>query len=345
MMAETSGRAVMLSDLVKKVLYRSGLLGLYHRVRNRRTLTVIMFHRVLEPGDPRWASCDPDYTLEASLLERCLAFFTRHYSVVSVDDVIAARRGRSRLPARALLITFDDGWSDNVDFALPRLQHARLPGLLFVVADVVGRRLAFFQERIVGAWRLGRIKAAELVAGLPGGPALAANGIGDLRRAIAALEKLDDTERERVLAPFDAALDDGLRHMATADELKALERGGIAIGLHGKTHTPMTRARDLDAELGGARLEVAAHLDHGRPPLTMSFPHGRYDTAIAERAHASGYELVFTSEPVLNAIDPAPHWLLGRVGFEQSGIVDRGGNFRAEKLALLLFRKPIAAGT
>lgn len=330
----------MLSDLVKKVLYGSGLLGLYHRLRNRRTLTVIMFHRVLEPGDPRWASCDPDYTLEASLLDRCLAFFRRHYRIVSADALIAARNGGARLPDRALLITFDDGWSDNVDHALPRLQRAAMPALLFVVADVVGRRLAFFQERLIGGWRLGRLKLAELAAALPQ-PEPAADGIGGLRRTITRLETLDDETRERTLAPFAAAMDDGLRHMATAEELKALERGGIAIGVHGKTHTPMTRAHDLDAELGGARAQVATHLEGGRAPTTMSFPHGRYDAAIAARAHAAGYELVFTSDPVINPVDPQPGWLLGRLGFEQSGIVDARGDFRSDKLALLLFRKPL----
>jgi peptidoglycan/xylan/chitin deacetylase (PgdA/CDA1 family) len=328
----------MLSDLVKKGLYGSGLLGLVHRVRNRRTLTVIMFHRVLERSDPRWASCDPDYTLDADLFARCLAFFKRHYRIVSTADVLAARRNGTSLPSRALLVTFDDGWSDNVDFALPHLQRANVPGLLFVVADVVGRRLAFFQERIVGAWRLGKVKAQELVAALPGATPVAANGVGDLRRVIATLEGLDDAERECVLAPFDARLDDGLRHMATAEELRALEQGGIAIGLHGKTHTPMTRASDLDAELGGARAAVAGHLAGGQPPVTMSFPHGRYDAAIAARARAAGYELVFTSDPVLNPIDPRPGGLLGRVGFEQSGIVDRSGAFRPDRLALLLFR-------
>src|SRR5690606_15174773 len=113
MMTEVSGMSAMAADLVKRALYRSGLLGLYHRLRNRRALTVIMFHRVLTQQDPRWASCDPDYTLEAGLLERCLEFFRRHYNVVSSDDVLAARRDGTPLPDRALLITFDDGWADN----------------------------------------------------------------------------------------------------------------------------------------------------------------------------------------------------------------------------------------
>jgi hypothetical protein len=103
--------------------------------------------------------------------------------VVSAADVLAARKGEASLPPRALLITFDDGWKDNADFALPRLRKARLPALLFVVADVIGRRLPFFQEQLMAGWRLGRIDAERLLQvdwaegrGRGGCPAVPAQG-------------------------------------------------------------------------------------------------------------------------------------------------------------------------
>lgn len=82
----------MLKDLSKKLLYVSGLLGLYHRVRNADSLTVVMFHRTLSPDDPRWRTCDPDYTLATRWLADSLAFFRRHYHVVSLEQVLASRR-------------------------------------------------------------------------------------------------------------------------------------------------------------------------------------------------------------------------------------------------------------
>ena len=334
----------MAVDLVKRALYRSGLLGLYHRLRNRRALTVIMFHRVLTDQDPRWATCDPDYTLEAGLLERCLAFFRRHYNVVSTDQVLAARRDGTPLPDRALLITFDDGWADNHAHALPRLRAAGMPGLLFTVADVVDRNEPFFQERLVAAFRRNTLRVPALVqalsrAGHPLEPA-PADTIDGLRKVIAALEALGTAERNALLAPFAAAMDDGVRQMVTRDELRALATGGIEIGVHGKTHTPMTRADDLDAELATARQLVGQHLDGGAPPPTMSYPHGRYDAKVLERTRAAGYELAFTSDPVMNPMDDRPGWLLGRLGFEQAGIVDRKGRFRPDWLGLFLFRAP-----
>lgn len=335
----------------KRALYWSGALDAYHRARNRDRLTVIMFHRVLAPSDPRWHTADPEYSLRDDLFAACLGFFKRHYHVVALDDVLAARAGGPPLPDRPLLITFDDGWSDNEEFALAHLRRAGLPSVLFVVADVVGRAEPFYQERLVGAWRSGRLdaaRAAQLWRDAGGDPArtpaLARAGKDDLeplRVVIAQVERLDARRRGELMTALAPVLDDGVRYMVTADQLRNLAGHFVAIGAHGKTHTPMTRAADLDAELSGARTLIAERLG-GRPapPATMSFPHGLHDDAIVARAHAAGYQLCFTSVPELPPARGSGPGVLGRVGFTGETITDARGRFAPELLALHLFRKP-----
>ena len=133
--------------------------------------------------------------------------------------------------------------------------------------------------------------------------------------------------------------------MITTQELRTLDEAGVAIGLHGKTHIPMTRASDLDAELAGARNEMSARMPYRTPPQTMSFPHGRYDAPIAAQARQAGYELVFTSVPTINPVRASVDWLLGRLGFETDAVADAQGRFRPEWLALYLFRRPHRAPT
>ena len=114
--------------LLKRVAYVSGALGWYHKARNRNTLTVVMFHRVLAAGDERWAHADPRYSMTDDQLEQCLQFFGKHYSLVDLAaiEAAAARRGKAleALPARALLVTFDDGWADTEEYALPVLRRS-----------------------------------------------------------------------------------------------------------------------------------------------------------------------------------------------------------------------------
>jgi peptidoglycan/xylan/chitin deacetylase (PgdA/CDA1 family) len=335
-----------LSNLVFTSLYASGALGLYHRLRNADSLTVVMFHRTLRPGDPRWATCDPDYTLDESLFAASLDFFARHYHVVSLAQVLHARRDGTRLPPRALLISFDDGWLDNVEYALPALQRSGLPAVMFVAADAVGARQPFWQERAIAAWRAGRL-AVDALAGTVaahGGERPARDGIGGLRDLIAQIERMPSATRQAVVAAHAATLDDGLQHMVDVADLHRLRAGGVELGLHGKSHVAMKRADDLDNELGGARAAMATMLDlpeglSATPCATMSFPHGSFDDAIAARAREAGYELLFTSVPVLNRVGTQPSWLLGRTGYETDTVAGPDGRFRPERLAWYLFRR------
>ena len=342
------------SPAFKRALYYSGALEAYHRRRNRDRLTVIMFHRVLAPSDPRWPTADPEYSLRDDLFAACLQFFKRHYHVVALEDVLAARAGGPALPARPLLITFDDGWADNEEHALAHLRRAGLPSVLFVVADAIGRKEPFFQERLIGAWKAGRLDAAraEQLWRDAGGdpvrtPALARAGrdhLEPLRVVIERLEQLPDERRRALLAELAPVLEDGVRYMVTADQLRNLAGHFVAIGAHGKTHTPLTRAGDLDAELSGARTLIAARLGSARAtPVSMSCPHGAHDAAIVARAHRTGYQLVFTSVPELPDARGTGPGVLGRVGFTGETITDEHGRFAPELLALHLFRKPHAA--
>jgi peptidoglycan/xylan/chitin deacetylase (PgdA/CDA1 family) len=340
----------MLRGFARKFLFRSlyasGALGLYHRLRNADSLTVVMFHRTLRPGDPRWATCDPDYTLDESLFVESLAFFARHYHVVSLDQVLRARRDGMQLPPRALLISFDDGWLDNVDYALPALQRSGLPAVMFVAADAVGAGQPFWQERAIAAWRAGRLTVDALAGTVVahGGERPARDGIGGLRELIAQIERMPTATRQAVVAAHAAVLDDGLQHMVDVADLHRLRAGGVELGLHGKSHVAMKRADDLDNELGGARAAMATMLDlpeglSATPCATMSFPHGSFDDAIAARARESGYELLFTSVPVLNRVGAQPSWLLGRTGYETDTAAGPDGRFRPERLAWYLFRR------
>jgi len=59
-------------EAARRLIYRMGVLSLYHRVRNRRTLTVVAFHRILRRGDPRWETALPPWTLFEDTFDDCL---------------------------------------------------------------------------------------------------------------------------------------------------------------------------------------------------------------------------------------------------------------------------------
>ncbi len=334
----------MIATLVKKFAYHSGLLGMIHRVRNRRSLTVIMFHRVLSDRDPRWNTCDPDYTISDQLYAQSLDFFQRHYNVVSLAQVLAAKIKTAPLPDNALLITFDDGWQDTFQYALPALRARSLPAVLFVAADAIGKQSAFFQEQLIAAFRAGalssqdseKLRDALSLAATPDMP----GGLTAIRSIISSLEKLAPEARENLLAPLHLSSSERSRAMVSGAELAQLQQAAVAIGLHGKTHTPMTQAEDLTAELQEALAIVRSNPGIDADEVnTLSFPHGKWSPDIVRRARLCGYQLQFTSVPGINRVQSGMSDILCRLGFEAGTVSEVGGKFRPDLLALYLFRR------
>lgn len=59
--------------------------------------------------------------------------------VVPLDELVALVHARRPLPARAVVITLDDGFRDGIEHALPLLREARAPATIFVATDYLGR--------------------------------------------------------------------------------------------------------------------------------------------------------------------------------------------------------------
>jgi peptidoglycan/xylan/chitin deacetylase (PgdA/CDA1 family) len=332
--------------LARTLAYRSGLLGLYHRTRNRRQLTVVMFHRVLEAGDPRRAGADPEWTMDAATFRACLRFFRRHYHVLTPAQALAALRGEAALPPASLLITFDDGWRDTADCAQPILDACGMQALVFVAGCAIGSREPFWEERVYSllateADGMDRLAAAAERHGvalmLP-----RQAGEEQIRAAIAALGRLEEPARAACLAEL-GPQGGALPAMLDATQLQALLAAGHVVGGHGMTHRPLTRVADLAGELRAAQDTVAAHV--GAPVATMSLPHGAWTDTVLAQCRAAGYRHLFVSNAHLNtlAAGRAATRPLGRIHISERALRDGAGRIDPALLASWLFLRPVEA--
>jgi peptidoglycan/xylan/chitin deacetylase (PgdA/CDA1 family) len=342
---------MMLRALAKKIAYSTGALGMQHAWLNRDALTVAMFHRVLRPNSPEWSVADPTYRISDAVFADCLAFFKRHYHPVGVEQVASALAGDARLPDHALLVTFDDGWADNIEVGLPLLRKAGMPAVVFVVPEAIEEPAAtpWWHETIFRARRNGRLSDRELVAlwsrcgwDMP----LDSSGIELVFAFIRRLQPLPGVERDAILAQIELPGGMRIRQMMTREQVRDLASAGIAIGVHGYTHVPLTFVERPQAELENAMRYVESLFGTEYVPArTLSFPHGRYNDAIVEMARESGFRVQCSSDPNLNRMRagrPVSD-LLGRISIVADAITDKRGRFHPELLATWLFRRPIAA--
>jgi peptidoglycan/xylan/chitin deacetylase (PgdA/CDA1 family) len=110
-----------------------------------RRLRVLMYHKVNDlPGNP--------LSVPVALFDEQMAQLRElGYTVVSLEDVLAHYGGGHELPRRSVLITFDDGYRDNLEHAAPVLERHGYPAVLFVPIAYLDDRLPLPHEERLAA--------------------------------------------------------------------------------------------------------------------------------------------------------------------------------------------------
>jgi peptidoglycan/xylan/chitin deacetylase (PgdA/CDA1 family) len=113
-----------LKNLLGRLMFASGLNALLLGGVG----VVVAFHRVHEDRDVYGLSID-----RRTFQDYC-EFFQRHFKVIPLGEFVAKLERGAPLN-RHLAITFDDGYRDNFDNAVPVLEKLALPATFFVVTQ------------------------------------------------------------------------------------------------------------------------------------------------------------------------------------------------------------------
>ena len=331
-----------IKSIIRRGLYHSGILGAIHRVRNRRALTTLMFHRVLPVGGAGYACAEREFTFTVEGFGRCLDFVKRHYNVVRLQDVRDAITRDKLLPPNPALITIDDGWRDSMLYAAPELKRRGLSAVLFLSTEVLTSPYdRWWQDALVRVLADGDA-SVELAEALGLGMSDQTQQFPrDNMRIAAALAALPEPQRFKLLATaLPGVLNEKCdRQMLVEADIDNLDRAYIELAAHGHTHAPLTELSFPVDDLQQSFNIISAI---GTCPAAMSFPHGRYDTTLLEAARKVGFQLAFTSVAALSPLRGGRNGLrgIGRIHIpENRWTVDRGRVSFPHLATFLFFRR------
>jgi peptidoglycan/xylan/chitin deacetylase (PgdA/CDA1 family) len=265
--------------------------------RSDRAVPVLTYHRIDReehtPGlDPRLISATPEE------FERQMAYVAAYRQALTLDELLAVRRGERPLPPRPVVVTFDDAYRDFAEHAWPVLRRHGVPATLFVPTSYPGEPArAFWWDRVHAALTLtSRRSPVDTPAGrLPlATPEERASGLRALHEwieaaphahALAAVDRLaDDLD---VPPPHGTVL--GWR------ELKTLADEGLALAPHTRTHPLLHRIplEEAKAEVTGSRDDLRRELGAAHP--AFAFPGGGRTPELVAWLPQAGFELAFTT--------------------------------------------------
>lgn len=296
--------------LIAYALYYSGVLWLLAAIRFRGRAIVLTYHRVL-PEDADTFSAD-GVIVRPETFARQMAFLRRHFRLLSVEDLERRLAERKPLPSRSCLVTFDDGWADNHQYALPILRQHNVPAVIFVAADFIGSEDCFWQERITRLLYTAAVADGEARAVAEGelGRDIRDEPRAEQRRIVReavdrlkrrSLEQVQELERAlasklgpRSNAARGASGED--RFMDWRQVAELIQDSAVAVGAHGCSHAPLTSmdVARASAELNESRARVGAVV--GRPILSVAYPNGDFNESVVALSRAAGFKLGFTTD-------------------------------------------------
>lgn len=134
----------MLSEIYRKVLVAIGV-ARFLRWRNRNKLLIVYLHSVINEDEPMWEPLRAH--MPVRIFRQQLEIISRYYEWISLDTAIDMLAGRRPMRRNCIVMTFDDGYRNNMTDALPALEkHGAVPAF-YIASGMLNNSRPYWFER------------------------------------------------------------------------------------------------------------------------------------------------------------------------------------------------------
>jgi peptidoglycan/xylan/chitin deacetylase (PgdA/CDA1 family) len=287
----------MIKSLVKKAL----LSGPHRAIQAVRPPQIIalQYHSIQENPEEFRNTIGIAITHSRKLFRKQMEWLAAHFVPISIDDLPSILKGNKPLKRRGVLVTFDDGFRDNLEIAAEILEQFGIRGVFYVTAGVIeGPPLWFCQLR-------------KLMSG---------RSNDEFRKYSSRMASARPVERERTLQEICDLQGVELPKpdlMMSWEQVRALHRRGHVVGSHTVTHPNLAHVtpEEADSEIRESRArlehELEAEVRHFSYPHPILFP--CFNDATTEMCRRAGYATAVTTSAGTIKSDSNP-FALKRVG-------------------------------
>jgi peptidoglycan/xylan/chitin deacetylase (PgdA/CDA1 family) len=267
-----------------------------------------MYHSVPPPETERYV--DVAWRMSPARFEEQVRFLARHRRVIALGELVRRlREGREPDPG-SVVLTFDDGYRDNLEVAAPILRKHGLPATLFLATGYVNRGETQWVDRLYVIFTSRRKQHCEPVTGPSPALRYDLRDPHQCRAAHAAvagqLLEASHAEREQILSRLETELDPCEKpprltlDWSEVREL-AVRYPELELGVHTADHIDLAHSAPdtIRSQLETCLADVEREL--GRRPRHFSFPYGRSSPLACRLATEAGLDC---------AMGPSGRWLV-----------------------------------
>lgn len=267
--------------------------------------------------------------LDVNLFREQIAFMKSNFNIVTMEQVLEAISTKNKLPEKALLLTFDDGYADNYNVAMPILEEYGVQGSFFIPGKTFTTHQLLDVNKI--HYVLASANIYNLVEDLKKemdyyrGQEFQYAPTEELFAKYAVASRFDIKETVFVKQMLQTVLPEKLRNIISSklfakyvgvteeqlayelymseEQIRTMKRHGMFIGIHGYDHYWLGNlsVEQMENDISLALDALDEFVD--RKQWVMNYPYGNYNKDVLAYISKQGACLGLTTEVRLADID------------------------------------------
>lgn len=281
--------------------------------------------------------------LTYDLFEQQLLFFSKNFSIVTMEEVIdVMQNGGGKLPENSLLLTFDDGYIDNFTVAMPLLKKYGMQGSFFIPGKTFTENVLLDVNKVHFVLAsadnpkelvndiytlLDEARKTSEYKDLPSNAELYVQyGIANrfdgadvifckriLQTAIP--EKLRNEMSSKLFAKYVGLSESNFARelYMNHDQIKCMKDNGMFIGLHGYDHYWLGNLKEdeMKRDVDKALDVMSDFID--KDAWVMNYPYGSYNQGVIDYIKSRGCVLGLTTQVALAVLTEENRFTLQRL--------------------------------
>lgn len=243
--------------LIFKILRFSGLPFLFRELIQRNKVSILLFH-----------------DLSKEIAEQTFSYLSRHYNIIDLNDFIEAceKKDQSKIPPKALIITFDDGHIRNYEL-LPVIKKLNIPVTIFLCSSIINtNRHYWFKYK-------------------------------DMPVPAAGLKRLANKERLKILSEVGFSQDQDFDYPHALNKVQVEEmKPFVNLQSHTRFHPCLPTCNDAEARDEIFQSKECLTYGYGLNINAIAYPNGDYSDRDIRLTKEAGYKCGITVDFGFNTI-------------------------------------------
>ena len=281
------------------------------------SIPVLCFHNISDGENLAYPAIKVDD------FEQIIKYLKQNFQIINLEEI-----GKIKPKNKSVAITFDDGYKDFLENALPILSHYNAPCTQHIVVDCTNSGSVFWTLRLNRIFNLlykhrsyFRIQIGEIFYSFHNYKTFKAFS----QQIFIKLLNTNSAYRNEIISNLEHNFNlNALENeIMTWDDIRYCLKKGVSIGSHSYSHDSLTSVID-DGLLRHEIFESKKIIEHNLATTvnSLAFPNGMYNDKIAELSRKAGYKFLLNTDELKHVISNKSEQIISRISVNKDSFYE-----------------------